>query len=344
MKHALEEDLLLKRFLLGELPEGVRGEVEERLFSDPEYFRQFRAAEDELTDEYLYGDLDADERERFETYFLTTPERRESLRIARALKQYIAKNATHAALADAAALTDAAKLSDANARADAAHVPRPEKRPFFDFLRLPALRFSMAAAAVLIVAVGLWLLLSTTLRDEPDPTLKANTSDPRPSPTQLAQSTPEQNDNRAPIAPPTPAENSNGDAVNGGGVRTPKPPRHTHSRVYSFLILPLGQVRSEGDDNDVNEVNIPADAGAVKLRIPLIAAPARGRYRVTLQTDAGERLKSWRNLKPARRKTGRTVSVNVPASALTQQNYRLVLAAANGSTISTLHFKVTRQR
>ncbi|HEV7892237.1 MAG TPA: hypothetical protein VGP08_16440 [Pyrinomonadaceae bacterium] len=342
MKHALEEDLLLKRFLLGELPEGGRGEVEERLFSDPEYFRQFRAAEDELTDEYLYGDLDADERERFETYFLTTPERRESLRIARALKQYIAKNATDAALAAAATLTGAAKLSDTNARADA--VPRREKSSFFDFLRLPALRFSLAAVAVLIVAVGLWLFLRTTVRDKPDPTLKANTSDPRPSPTQLAQSTPEQNDNRAPIAPPTPPENPNGDAVKDGGVRTPKPPRQTHSRVYSFLILPLGQVRGEGDENDANEVNIATDAGTVNLRIPLIADSGRGLYRVTLRTDAGKRVKSWGNLKPADGETGRTVSVNVPASTLTQPSYRLVLAAANGSTISTLHFKVTRQR
>lgn len=343
MKHALEEDLLLKRFLLGELPDGERGEVEERLFSDPEYFRQFRAAEDELTDEYLYGDLDAVERERFETYFLTTPERRESFRIAKALKQYIAKNATDAALSDAAELTGAAALSDTNARADAAHVPRPEKSSFFDFLRLPAMRFSLAAAAVLIVAVGLWLLLRTTLRDEPDPTLKANTSDPRPSPTQLAQATNGQ-DTREPTATPTPAGNSNGDGVKDGGVKPPKPPQQTHSRVYSFLILPLGQVRGEGDDNDANEVNIAADAGTVNLRIPLIADSGRGLYRVTLQTDAGKDIQSWTNLKPADGETGKAVSVNVPASTLTRPSYRLVLASADGDTISTLHFKVTRQK
>lgn len=331
MKHALEEDLLLKRFLLGALPDGERGEVEERLFSDPEYFRQFRAAEDELTDEYLYGDLDAGERERFETYFLTTPERRESLRIAKALKQYIAKNA------------DEAVPADANARADDIHVTRPEKSSFFDFLRLPALRFALAAAAVLIVAVGLWLLLRTTLRDEPDPTLKANTSDPRPSPTQLARAT-NGRDNIEPATTPTPADNSNGNASKDGGVRTPKPPRQTHSRVYSFLILPLGQVRGEGDDNDANEVNIAADAGTVNLRIPLIADSGRGLYRVTLRTDAGKRVKSWANLKPAEDKTGRTVNVNVPASTLTRPSYRLDLASANGTAISTLHFKVTRQR
>lgn len=331
MKHTLEEDTLLKKFLLGELSHVERGEVEERLFADPEYFTRFRAAEDELTDEYLYGDLDAAERERFETYFLSTPERRESLRVAMALKQYIAKNA-HA---------PAAELTDTAARADAARAPRPEKRSFFDFLRAPALRFSLAAAAVLIAAAGLWLLLRTTRRDRPDPALQANTSAPRPTPTQeVAHATPDQS-NRGPIAPPTPPDNSNGDANRDGGVKPPKPPRQAPSLVYSFLILPLGQVRGEGDGN---EVNIPSDAGAVNLRIPLLAAPGRGRYRVTLQTDAGTDIKSWANLRPAEGDTGQTVSVNIPASTLTRQSYRLLLAAQPGDTIGTFHFKVTRQR
>jgi len=342
MKHALEEDLLLKRFLLGELPEGERGEVEERLFSDPEYFRLFRAAEEELTDEYIYGDLDAVERGRFERYFLTTPERRESLRVARALKQYISRNAHAAGLADAAGIEDAATHADTNARADA--VLRPEKKSFFDFLRAPALRFSLAAAAVLIVAVGAWFLTRTSLRDRQDPTLQANTADTRPTPAQVAQATPEHGD-RTPVVQttPTPADNSNGDTSKDGGVKPPKPPRQTQSRLYSFLILPGGKVRDEGGGQQ-NEVKLPADAGVASLRIYLSADSGRGLYRVTLQTDAGKHVKSWANLRPARDETGRTVNVNVPASTLTQQNYRLVLAASNGDAISTFHFKVTGQR
>ena len=344
MKHALEEDLLLKRFLLGELPEGERGEVEERLFSDPEYFRLFRAAEEELTDEYVYGDLEAGERERFERYFLTTPERRESLRVARALKQYISRNVPAPELAGAAGLDSAATLADTQARADAAHVLRPEKKSFFDFLRAPALRFSLAAAAVLLVAVGLWLLTRPAPRDNSDPSLQANTSDPQPSPQEVTQVTPEQNNSVSVVqTTPTPAGNVNGDTSKDGGVKPPKPPRQTQSRLYSFLILPGGKVRDEGGGQQ-NEVKLPADAGVASLRIYLSADSGRGLYRVTLQTDAGKDVKSWADLKPARGETGRTVNVNVPASALTQQNYRLVLAAKNGVTISTLHFKVTRQR
>ena len=338
MKHALEEDLLLRRFLLGGLSQDERGEVEERLFSDPEYFRQFRAADDALTDEYLYGDLDADERERVETHFLNSPERRESLRVARALKQYIAKNAH----APAAERDDTSAPSDAPARADAAHVPRRGKSSFFDFLRAPALRLSLTAAAALIVALGLWLVLRTSPQDRSDPRLQANSPDARPTPREVAQSTPGPSD-RGPIVPPTPAENSHGGANGDGRVRPQKPPRPTPSRVYSFLILPLGQVRGDGEGDD-NVINVPADAGAVNLRIPLIADPGRGLYRVTLQTDAGGRVKSWADLKPSEGADGRTVNVNVPASALKQKSYRLTLAAANGAAVGTFHFKVTRQR
>ena len=55
MKYSLEEELILKRFLLGELSPSEQSDIEERLFADPQYFSQFRAAEDDLIDEYLYG-------------------------------------------------------------------------------------------------------------------------------------------------------------------------------------------------------------------------------------------------------------------------------------------------
>ncbi|HEV3468186.1 MAG TPA: hypothetical protein VG148_02620, partial [Pyrinomonadaceae bacterium] len=105
--------------------------VEERLFLDAEYFRQLRAAEDELIDEYLYEGLSAGERERFKDTFLTTPERRESLRVARALREYISRNPP----------------------------PDPAKNHPLGFLfgRAPLLQLSLAALALLIVGGLAWL-------------------------------------------------------------------------------------------------------------------------------------------------------------------------------------------
>lgn len=328
MKQLLEEELLLKRFLLGELSQGDQSEVEERLFSDPEYFKQFRAAEDDLIDEYLYEDLDAGERERFEKYFLTTPERRESLRVAGALRQYIFKNGT-AAVAE---------------RTDAAPAPRAEKRSILDLLRVraPALRFSLAAAAVLIIAVGVWLLVRTAPGNEPSPPLQANTAPAGPAPPEVAQGGPGQG-NQGPITQPPPARNGGVNAEKGSGVRPERPPRHAPARVYSFLILPLGQVRGEGE---TNEIKPPADAGVLNLQIPLIEEAGYRRYRVALQTDAGREIKTWGNLKSAEGEAGQTVSVAVPAKSLGQQKYRLVLSGVPDGgeprVISTLYFKVTK--
>ena len=178
MKNPLEEELLLKRFLLGELSQSEQSEVEERLFADPQYFSQFRAAEDELIDEYLYGDLDRSEQERFEKHFVTTPERRESLKVARALQQYIVKKGP----------------SVATEFADNVSAPR-SKRTILDILGISgnALRFAMTAAVILIVALAVWLVVRSR-QNNPVP-LNAGSTNEQPSPEQIAQVGSGQNQN-----------------------------------------------------------------------------------------------------------------------------------------------------
>jgi anti-sigma factor RsiW len=332
MNNLLEEEVLLKRFLLGDLSEGEQSEVEERLFSDPKYFSQFRAAEDDLIDEYLYGDLDGAERERFENYFLSTPERRESLRVAKALQQYISEN----------------EAGESAARADDEDAPAPAaKRSLLDILfgRGPFLRFAAVAAAVLIIVAGVWLAVRNVARDEPAPPLKAMKPDAEPSPAQLAQGGPGR-DTREPAPLPSPGDEANkGDgARNGAGVAKPPTPRRSPAPTYSFLILPLGQVRGEG--GETNEVKIRSRSGSVKLRVPLIEAGGYRSYRVSLQTDEGKEIKSWAGLKSSKEASGQTVAVVVPARSLERQNYRLTLSGVSPDggvrTISTFHFKVTK--
>src|SRR5215213_10259231 len=91
MKQNINEQLI-RKYLLGHLPEPERLRVEEILFSDDEYYQRLLMAEEELTDEYVYDALTAEEREGFERYFLSTPERREEVRIARALKKFVTIN------------------------------------------------------------------------------------------------------------------------------------------------------------------------------------------------------------------------------------------------------------
>lgn len=58
-----------------------------RLLSDPIYVEEFDIVVDELTDQYVTGEVKGTEREQMERYFFASPARREKLRIAEALKE-----------------------------------------------------------------------------------------------------------------------------------------------------------------------------------------------------------------------------------------------------------------
>ncbi len=89
----LEERTILKQYLLGELSQEDQQQIEERIIADGKYFRQLQMVKDGLIDQYLDGDLTDRERKRFEEYFLITAGRRKELRLARALRRYVAEEA-----------------------------------------------------------------------------------------------------------------------------------------------------------------------------------------------------------------------------------------------------------
>jgi len=57
------------------------------LLSDPVYIEEFDVVVDELTDQYVAGEVPDAEREQMERHFFASPARREKLRIAAALKE-----------------------------------------------------------------------------------------------------------------------------------------------------------------------------------------------------------------------------------------------------------------
>lgn len=84
----------LRRYLLGQLSDDAREELEQELLTSDETFQELLVLEDELVDEYLGGRISADDRHHFAEYFLISPERQEKLRFARALAK--AAKARHA--------------------------------------------------------------------------------------------------------------------------------------------------------------------------------------------------------------------------------------------------------
>jgi hypothetical protein len=79
------DEILLTRYLLGKLSDEEQVRVEDRAFADPQYLRVLEAAEADLIDAYVRGELSEADRRAFEGRFLTSPERRGKVEFAQAL-------------------------------------------------------------------------------------------------------------------------------------------------------------------------------------------------------------------------------------------------------------------
>jgi anti-sigma-K factor RskA len=89
MSQNLSEENLIRGYFLGDLPESEQERVEERLFTDREFFETSLVIEDELVDDYALGLLPARERRKLERRFLITPQQYRRVKLARNLGQYL---------------------------------------------------------------------------------------------------------------------------------------------------------------------------------------------------------------------------------------------------------------
>jgi len=128
----------MTRYLLGELSDRERAEMEARYCSDARTFAALVEVENGLIDDYVRGRLTEEVRVRFEAAYLSSPARRERVLFARAL------------------------VRSADAPASAAP-PGPTHRPASErawWAVLRGSRLAMAtAAALVLVASGIWLVL-----------------------------------------------------------------------------------------------------------------------------------------------------------------------------------------
>ena len=76
---------MARRYLLGELTEAEQAAHEEAYFNDPRLFDEVAAEENALIDEYVRGRLAPELRQRFESAYMSRPERRARVEFAEAL-------------------------------------------------------------------------------------------------------------------------------------------------------------------------------------------------------------------------------------------------------------------
>lgn len=119
----------IKDYLLGRIPEEEDAEVGARLLTDHQFYEELSIVEDELIDRYLGGTLSDSDRESFESHFVSSYERQQKIRFARALRKRVS-------------VTETARLVS------------PTRTSFFSFRTV-----SYAVAATVLIIVGGSMLL-----------------------------------------------------------------------------------------------------------------------------------------------------------------------------------------
>ena len=310
----IEDERQMIGYLLGELSEEERARVEERFLRDTEYREALRAAEDDLVDEYVRGELPPRELALFEKSLTSLPRRRRMVEFARAL---------------AVALPEPTDSPEAVA---VVRAPRPRRFSFLDSLRAPGWAFGFSLAALLLLAAGGWWLWNEARRERTRREgLQAEQQ--RRGTEDAGQAARVEPGGVAPggVAPGEgQAANVDGRPQPGPGrpQQTPGPGKPTARRpvIASFVFAP-GTARSGEEGRDIA---VPEGAQILRLRLDLERGDEYRSYGAELRTAAGRPV--WRNgaLRPRSRKSRPSVVLDIPATDLTPGEYELTLTGTAG--------------
>jgi hypothetical protein len=307
VKPAIRE--LMRRYLLGDVSEQERTELEERYASDPHVFEELIDAENELVDLYLRGRLADHERARFESHYLNTREGREAAAFGRSLAGYIS--------------ADDQKPLLENYRRSRTTTTRKL------FFARPA--FGMAAAAaIILIVVGAWNLIETNrnLRRQIQELQQAQLSLSRQNQDLLQQ--------LARTKSGTPFSDTHGTEPNS----------HLPGENASVLQVTLLADFVRGGAPQ-NKVKIPRNITSVSFRMNLKAADYVA-YDARVETPEGAQVWQGKGLHP-RTSSGerKSIYIDIPATALQDGHFILNLSGtkADGSTqdVNSYSFHVTRR-
>jgi hypothetical protein len=307
----------LRRYVLGDLEEGLRSELEELLITDPDAFEALGVVEDELIEEYLEKTGSQAERRSFEQHFLSGPQGMRRLRFVRALKN---------------------RASTPSLRLQA------ETRPAAGRLVWPGgwRRHSVGLAAALAVSLMGNVWLAWHYRDDQQ--------EPSPVPPATeARST-------VPTVPAVPAVSTipsfSPAAATPSPLGTPAPfgappARNSLERLHgaaasvATFALSAGLLRGEGS---LPRVSVPAAALVVRLRLEL-PEDDYSRYRAAVMDVDGDEIWVASKLRAEQGPGHPSVLVLLPATLLTRGDYQVRLSGVGErgepEVVGTYAFRVS---
>lgn len=275
---------LLRQYLLDQLTEAEREAIEREYLADENALDQLLSVEDDLLDDYVRGDLNKTERERFESVLLATPKQRAKLRQTKHLLKSIE---THA------------RLQPLNARS--AMPPR------FSLFKMRMPTFATACALMLLLAGSVWLVVR-------DRRLAADLQRLQVERTQAEQ---QQRDLQARLEADQKEKAELLDRLQD------RPPPEASERsqtapTVAIFVLPFNLTRG----GPATSFTIKHDVETVHLQIPLGIGTYKS-YQAELQTADGVSLYKFTKISARRAANGSSLLLTIPAKLLKGRDYVL---------------------
>jgi hypothetical protein len=305
MSTDINNEELISRYLLGELPEEQRVEIEDRAFSDKDYLASITAVENDLIDEYVSGELSAADRQRFEIRFFASAERRKRVEFAKTLRTVVSES--HA----------------------------PEKKPIHDaqgwswrdslyaFISglNPAARLAFATAAILLIVGAAWLFTETWRLRRQVSQLQAEKQSGQSLQQALDAERKRSEELNARLNQEKEQREQTDESLRQLTETTeatkPAPPP-----VFASLTLLPGLSRGGGQKPNLDLSN---DVRLVRLQIGIDPEEQYKSFAVELRTVAGRGVWNRENLAARTRRGTRAVGLTLPATVLKSGEYELRL-------------------
>ena len=340
-------------YLLGALPAEESERFDELSFTDDAFAAQLQAAEKDLVDAYVNGELTGSQLDQFNSHYLASPLRREKIEFARAL-QIVAKPDY---------FTETAEPQKDVAPADDEKPDRTISGLLSNLFAIPnlSLKWGFAAVSLIFAIFAGWLLFENSLlpnqvdnAQEQGSELQPHTSEPLNEVANQRMANAEKEKELAPVSDgnnlygeeprsdrlPTDESDHGGRRIDEQkqpqqpSVPKKEPPKPSQVTIASFVLTP--QLRSSGQ---IQTLPIPAKTGWVDLRLELEPTD-QSVFRAALANQPGGRV-IWHSgaVKAKGAGENRSLNLRLPARLLKSDQTYTLEVSGNGEIFSNYSFR-----
>jgi hypothetical protein len=318
---------LIDRYLLGSLSEAESERFDGLSITDDQFAAALQAAENDLVDAYIQGEISGDELEKFKCHYLASAMRREKVEFAQAFLGWAQANSDEGVQA---------KPDEVAAKSTGS---KPLVPHFFGVPRFSWQWGLATVAMMLLIAAGLLVFQNVRLRRQMAQ-VQASNDEQRQRAEELKKEIEAQRLTTSQTEQEMARERSERERLEQE-LKQRSPQLPVEGVVVSLILTPP----LRGADQ-VSTLSLKPGTERVSAQLKLEAADYSA-YQVSLIDPAAHET-LWRSgkLKASARNTGKVLSVNFPASLLEPQPYVLQLSGvtANGKfeVMSDYPFKVVK--